>query len=164
MEEKEATNVDSTQNKSGKYKWSGRGRNKNGKIQKGKWTNKKKTKFYGDTREMYGHVFQVRLEQSNNSQFQDTLEQLKIYASKHYKKEIKLLRKLFNDLELPSMPKPIPPKIEEPKVKTEEGKETTIDIKKYQEALYNEEIKLWMKKKENLDTTLTSLYNITWGH
>ena len=98
MEDKDAINDDSSQNKAGRSKWNNKGRNKNGRNQKGKWSTKKKSKFYGDTREMYGHVFQVRSEQTSNSQFQDSLEQLKIYSSKQYKKEIKLLRKLFNDL------------------------------------------------------------------
>ena len=39
-------------------------------------------------KEMNGHVFQTNSEQKNRDQFQDTLDALKVYSSKIYRKNI----------------------------------------------------------------------------
>ena len=139
----------------------GRGRGR-GRNTRNRWANNKKTKskFYGDTRDMQGHVFQTRSEQTNNSQFQDTVDQIKIYSSSNFKKEIKHLRRLFDKLELPVIPEPKPPK---ENIKSEEGVDVKDTTYKFKEAVYHEEIKQWIKDKRNMDETITSIYNIIWG-
>ena len=78
----------------------------------------RKIKFIGDTPDMLGHVFQVHSEQRTRGQFQDTMDQLKIYASTNYKKEIKHMRKLFTDIETPQVNKPKSPKVTRRRTKT----------------------------------------------
>ena len=51
--------------------------------------------FTGDSTEMNGHVFQVHGEQIKRGQFQDTLDMLRVYASKCMKKDINILNPLF---------------------------------------------------------------------
>ena len=57
---------------------------------------------------------------------------------------------LFEDMQTPSLQKPVKPVITE-----EEG---SVD-----EDLYKEEIKTYVKDKKNLDATLRSLFNVVWG-
>ena len=47
-----------------------------------------KHKFNGKKSDMNGNVFQLQAERKQKGQFQDTLEQLQVYASANYKKEI----------------------------------------------------------------------------
>ena len=49
---------------------------------------------------MNGQVFQLQLEQKKKGQFQETLDQLQIYASSNYKKDIKHLKILFTDVRI----------------------------------------------------------------
>jgi len=104
----------------------------------------------------------MRSEQHKNSQFQDTTDQLKIYASSHFVRDIKYLKILFDNLERPAIPKPKPPGTEV--IKTEDDDEGFDVIKptpdKFAETLYNEEIKQWFKDKRSLDATITAIYNI----
>ena len=44
--------------------------------------------FTGDSTEMNGHVFQVHGQQSKRRQFQDTLDMLRVYASKCMKRTL----------------------------------------------------------------------------
>ena len=55
---------------------------------------------------MNGHVFQLQVERKKKGQFQDTVDQLLVYASSAYVKEIKHLKPLFTQLELPSIVQP----------------------------------------------------------
>jgi len=118
-------------------------------------------KFFGDTKTMNGHVIQVRNEQTRNGEFQDSVDQLRLYSSINHKQEIRVLKSLFDDLEGPKLPEP-----EEPvdqKIKREDGTETTKKPSKFQETIYSEQVKQWMKDKRSLDTTLAPVYNIVWG-
>ena len=86
------------------------------------------------------------MEQRKKGQFQDTLEQLKVYSLTIYKKEIKQLKALFTQLTLPVLVKPEAPK--------DKNKDDTM---------YKEECTVYLKDKKSLDTTLVSLYNVVWG-
>ena len=114
-----------------------------------RWKRGHQTKhnFTGKTKEMNGHVFQLRVEQKKKGQFQETLEQLQVYASLAYKNEIKYLKVLFTQLQEPNIIKPEPPK----------GGNTQDD------TIYREEVRQYIKEKRNLDTTLVSIYNVVWG-
>ena len=138
----------------------------------------KKSRFAGDTPDMLGHVFQVHSEQRTRGQFQDTLDQLRIYASTNYKKEVKYMRKLFTDIETPIVPRPVRlPRTTRRKVRTgvttrgqrqssdtavtsteEEGSDDNIEA-----AIYAEEVKTYVKEKRNLEAALASLFNIVRG-
>ena len=58
---------------------------------------------------MNGHVFQTAAEQSKRGQFQRTLEELQVYSSVTFKREMDLLEVLFEDLETPTPTKPVKP-------------------------------------------------------
>ena len=68
--------------------------------------NKQSKVFIGKTKEMNGHVFQLQVEQKKKGQYQETLDQLRVYASTVHKKEIKALKILFTQLKQPSIIKP----------------------------------------------------------
>ena len=55
---------------------------------------------------MNGHVFQLQVEQKRRGQFQETLDQLHIYASSMYKKDIMQLKILFTELKQPGLAEP----------------------------------------------------------
>ena len=55
--------------------------------------------FKGETSKLNGNVFQVHSERANMSQFAETLEALRIYASYAYKSDIESLTVLFTSLE-----------------------------------------------------------------
>ena len=92
---------------------------------------------------MAGHVFQVHAEQNHKGQFQDTLDQLRLYASVHYQKDIKALKPLFSSLSTPKILRPIPPTPKFITVKKEDGSEEAITatIDEIDRVLYSEEIK-----------------------
>ena len=75
---------------------------------KAKWQKGRQNKsgFVGKTREMNGQVFQLQAEQKKKGQFQETLDQLKIYSSSVHIKDIKHLKILCTELELPVIVKP----------------------------------------------------------
>ena len=127
---------------------SGRNSGRGGRN-RGKWNRNKNTKnnFVGKTKEMHGHVFQLQVERRQKGQFQDTVEQLQVYASSTYKKDIKHLKILFTQLELPNIVKPTPP--------------TSKDA--MDQLYYQEEMKQHIKDKKNLETTIASLYNVVCG-
>ena len=128
--------------------------------------NNQKTTFVGDTPEMLGHVFQVHSEQRKRGQFQDTLDQLKIYTSTNYKKEIKHMRRLFTEIQTPQMSKPKPPRVAKRKtVKmgvTTRGQRQSTDViatstehegsdNNIEAAIYAEEVKIYVKEKRNTE-------------
>ena len=90
--------------------------------------NRAGSSFKGATEGMNGHVFQTYAEQSKRGQFQRTLDELQVYCSITYKKEIDILEPLFEDMLTPTLQKPVKP------APTEE--EGSVD-----EDLYKEEIK-----------------------
>ena len=118
----------------------GGGRNSKNKQ---KWTKKqgKQVRFHREIREMNGQVFQLQVEQMKNGPFQDTLEQLQVYSSYTYKKDIKYLKILFIKLKQPKIAKP-------------ERSDSSDD------TLYNEEIHQYIKDKRSLETTTAALYNV----
>ena len=98
---------------------------------------------------MNGHVFQVHREQSERGQFQDTLDMLRVYASKCMKKDINTLNPLFTELIEPVIQIPI-----EPKGNT---------ISRFDEKKYDVELTMYFKNRTSLENALQSLYIITWG-
>ena len=103
-------------------------------------------KFRGETSKMNEHVFQLHTERSNKSQFEDSMEALRIYSSTVYKNDIESLNKLFIELKEPTVDEPPGPK---ETVKTDgtgktmidEGGEPITTISKFKETIYNERIK-----------------------
>ena len=96
---------------------------------------------------MNSHVFQLQVEQKRKGQFQETLDQLQIYASNTHRKDIKALKILFTELEQPILVPPSPVKNSTP----------------VQDILFKEEVKQYTKDKKSLESTLVSLYNVVWG-
>ena len=96
---------------------------------------------------MNSHVFQLQVEQKRKGQYQETLDQLQVYASATYKRDIKALKVLFSDLEQPTIRIPIPSK----------------DPTPVEDLLFKEEVRQYSKDKKSLESTLVSLYNVVWG-
>ena len=90
---------------------------------------------------MNGHVFQLQVEQRKKGQYQETMEQLHVYASNTYKKEIKHLKVLFTQLQKPNIVKP------------EQDKKSEL----YDETIYKEEVRQYIKDKRSLESTLVAL-------
>ena len=117
--------------------------------------------FKGESIAMNGAVFEIHAEQPPKGQFQDTLDALKIYSSTMHKLDIDSLNVLFIDITEPTIVPPIAPISQE--LINSQGVSTVIPLNKFQETVYNEEIKLWIKDTKRLKASLTSLYNIVWG-
>ena len=80
--------------------------------------------FKGETGKMNGHVFQTHAERKDKSQFEDTMEALRIYASSAYKNDIESMTILFTELKNPIVIKPDDP---EETISTDaDGKETKV--------------------------------------
>ena len=125
----------------------GRSGTRGGRVRQ-KWNPKSnKNTFNGKTREMNGNVFQLQVEQKRKGQYQETLDQLQVYAVNMYRKDIKVLKVLFTDLKKPTKLMPLPVK----------NPSTVEDI------LFKEEVKQYTKDKRSLESTLVSLYNVVWG-
>ena len=83
---------------------------------------------------MNGHVFQLQAEQKRREKFQETLDQLHIYASSMYKKDIMQLKILFTELKQPELAEP------------EMGENPTPS----QQAIFKEEVRQYVKNKMKL--------------
>ena len=68
--------------------------------------------FKGETPQMNGNVFQTHSKQSSKTQFNYTLDALRIYASTAHKTDIEALNMLFTQLQTPCLHRPIEPKKE----------------------------------------------------
>ena len=55
-------------------------------------------------------MFQLQVEQKCKGQYQETLDQLQVYASATYKRDIIALKVLFTELEQPVQTAPVPTK------------------------------------------------------
>ena len=128
--------------------------------------------FKGSTFELHGNVFQTKAEQKKKSQYQTTMDALKIYASTTYKKESKFLAPLWRDLKKPNIPLPKEPKEESKEVTTDETvdgvvvsttKTVTVPVSRVKQAIFDEKIKNWVREEQGLEATLHSLYNVIWG-
>ena len=60
--------------------------------------------FTSKTKEMNSQMFQLQVEQKCKGQYQETLDQLQVYASATYKRDIIALKVLFTELEQPVLP------------------------------------------------------------
>ena len=109
---------------------------------------------------MNGHMFQTHSERTNKSQFADTMEALRIYASTAYKSDIESMTALFTSLEEPRVKELKEP--EETRTTNEDGS-TKITISKFEETIYNERIKQWIRDEKSLKASIRSMYNIVWG-
>ena len=96
---------------------------------------------------MNGQVFQLQLEQKKKGQFQQTLDQLQIYSSSNYKKDIKHLKVLFTKLWQPVIVK----------------SEARDNMTKGEQVMFAEQARQYIKDSMSLDTSLVSLYNVVWG-
>ena len=101
---------------------------------------------------MNGHVFQTHGEQTKRGEFQRTLEELQVYCSTTYVQEAGLLAPLFSRLENPSLEKLTKPTY------SEDSKERSLE-----EDIYKEEVRVFVKARSNLRSTLHSLFNVIWG-
>ena len=75
-----------------------------------------------------------------------------MYCSTTYKQEADLLDLLFSRLENPKLDQPTKPIFSEDN-----------DIKSIEEEIYKEEIKVYVRTKRSLKSTLHSLFNVVWG-
>ena len=93
--------------------------------------------FKGETSKLNGNVFQVHSEQKDESQFIETIEVLRVYASSSYKSDIEALTTLFTKLETPEVKEPEDP------IETEiiVDKKTVKIISKFEEMKYSENMK-----------------------
>ena len=105
--------------------------------------------FTGDSTEMNGHVFQVHGEQSKRGQFKDTLDMLRVYASKCMKKDINTLNPLFTELIEPVIKIPVEPKGSIVKEKTGVDSKTVITsktiISRFDDKKYDVELTMYFK-------------------
>ena len=108
--------------------------------------------YKGSVEGMNGHVFQTYAEQSKRGEFQRTLEELQVYCSTAYKQEADLLDPLFSRLENPKLDQPTKPTYS-----------TDDEVKSIEEEIYKEEIKVYVRAKMSLKSTLHSLFNVVWG-
>ena len=118
--------------------------------------------------EMNGNIFQIHSEQQKKGQFQETMDALKVYASITYKKDINYLTPLFTNLEEPQVDQPDKP-TPTVQVKDEKGQNLIEDGKpvmvttRFEDMLFQEQVKQYMRDITSLSNTLQSLYNIVWG-
>ena len=111
-------------------------------------------KFEGMSPKMQGKVFQVNGEQRKQGQFKNTLDQLKIYASENFPKDVKKMDCLFGS----KITKPMVKLPDEPK--KENGKS---ELTRAQEKIFKARINLFIKEEKSLNDSLTALYNVAWG-
>ena len=102
---------------------------------------------------MNGHIFQLHAKRKNKSQFADTMEALRMYASSAFKNDIEYPTPLFTDLKEPRVTE-----LEDPK--EEIG---TSKVSLFQQTIYNERIKQWIKGERSLKQAIRAIYNIVWG-
>jgi len=91
------------------------------------------------------------------------MDTLKLYASTIYKNDIRYLNPSFNKLEQPDVPE-----LEQKFTKTKStDNQGVVSYKKsltaFESAVYNKQIKTWIKAAYTIDSTLRYLYNIVWG-
>ena len=109
---------------------------------------------------MNGHVFELHSERKNKAQFADTMEALMIYASTLCKSDKESLNVLFTELKRPKVAEPPEPKITT--IKDEFGKTKDV-VSKFEETIYSERIKQWIRDEKSLQSSTRALYNIVWG-
>ena len=115
---------------------------------------------------MNGHVFQVHGEQRKRGQFQDTLDILRVYASKCMKKDINTLNPLFTDLKEPVIKIPVEPEgsiVEDTNIV--DNKTVTISktvVFRFDEKKYDVELTMYFKNRSSLENALQSLYILVW--
>ena len=84
------------------------------------------------------------MQREKKSQVQDPMETLRVYSSSAYRSNIKSTNPLFSDIEGPVLEEP-----EDPEAKITKDKKgvETKTISKFQEVVYNEKMKEWIKEK-----------------
>ena len=117
--------------------------------------------FKGKVIGMNSNVFQLPSERKKKSQFDDTLEALKIYALKEHSKDIACLETLFSDLELPVISKAIKPEVV---IQTDEqGNLFSTAPDQVDLDLYDKALGKYDPKCERLNDTLRTLFNVAWA-
>ena len=120
--------------------------------------------FKGGTIDMQGNVFQTNSEQKIKTQFEDTMEALKTYASQKYVKHIELLTPLFTDLTNPKVSKPTPRIDKKIEVTLADGSKKEIyDLDDFEREAYRCEVKNYAKECATLKTTMRSMFNVVTG-
>ena len=113
---------------------------------------------------MQGNVFQTNSEQKVKTQFEDTMEALKTYASQKYIKHIELLTPLFTYLTNPKVDKPTPKLDKKIQVTLVDGtKKEIYDLDDFEREAYRCEVKNYAKECATLKTTMRSLFNVVTG-
>ena len=107
--------------------------------------------FKGETLKMNGHVFQTHAERKDKSQFEDTMEALRIYASSAYKNDIESMNILFTELKTPTVIKPEDP--EETITIGTDGKETKT-VSRLEETIYSKRVKQWIRDERSLKSSI----------
>ena len=109
-------------------------------------------------------MFQLRSEQRKKTQFDDTLDALKTYASQKYVKDINHLTGLFTDLSEPEVKKP----------KSKSSKKITVtlpdkstkeidDMDEFEKEEFRLSAKNYVKEKTSLEATKRSLFIVIMG-
>ena len=111
--------------------------------------------FTGYSTEMNGHVLQVHGEERKRGQFQDTLDMLRVYASKCMKKEINTINPLFTELLETVIKIPVEPKgdIVEDKIVVDSKTVITSKtiISRFDEKKYDVELTMYFKYRSSLE-------------
>ena len=108
---------------------------------------------------MSGHVFQTHMEQSKRGQFQDTLNMLIYYVLTAFKEDIRYLALLFSQLKDLEVQKPVDPV--ETEIEDDKGKGVLV-VNKFEEMVFQENVKQWIQDTKSLRATTKSLCNIVW--
>ena len=116
------------------------------------------TDFTGDSTEKNEYEFQVHGEQRKRGQFQDTLNSLRVYASKCVKKDIDTLNPLYTDLIKPVIKIPVEPEgrtVEDTTIvdnKTVTTSKTVLS--RFDEKKYDVELTMYFKNRSSLENAL----------
>ena len=113
--------------------------------------------FKGDTSDMNGHVFQCHSETSDPKQFSVTLEKLSHYVFKTFKYATDIGR-IFDELKTPEITRPIKPTPPDSEDDVFEAAEYEMEC-----AIFVEDVKEYVKRRNVLKENIQKLYSISWG-
>ena len=120
-------------------------------------------KFEGASKDMNGKVFQTHSEQKKTEQCNDTLKELKVFASNEYVKHIDILNPIFKDLSEPTIEKPVLDAKEITVVMPDGTKKEIKDADPFELASFEHKVKQYTKDATTLKATVRSLFNVILG-
>ena len=109
------------------------------------------TKFEGASKDMNGKVFHTHAEQKKTSEFNDTLKELKVFASNKYVKHIDYLNITFKDFSEPTVKKP------------GLGGKKMGELDVYEKTEFEHKVKVYAKESIGLKSTVRSFFNVIVG-